>query len=70
MTEAGRRALAFEQALAEVNALAQLPWPQRDKLRREIQRLAAETPLSVEDFVRRLSLERLKEIAAGLEKQG
>ena len=69
MTEAERRFLTFEQALAEVNVLLQLPYPQRDKLRREILRLAAESPLPVEDFVRRLPVERLQEIAADLEER-
>ena len=60
------RATTFEQALAEVNVLLQLPYPQRDKLRRELLRLAAETLLPVEDFVRGLSPKRLKEIAVGI----
>jgi hypothetical protein len=65
--EAGRRAVTFEQALAEVNVLLQLPYPQRDKLRREILRLAAESPLPVEDFMRGLPPERLKEIGESLD---
>ncbi len=61
------RAATFEQVLAEVKVLLQLPYPQCDKLRRELLRLAAETPLPVEDFVRGLPPERLKEIAVGME---
>ena len=65
-SEAERRALTFEQVLHEVNVLLQLPYPQRDKLRREILSLAAESPLPVEDFVHSLSVERLKEIGESL----
>lgn len=64
---AERRAATFEQVLAEVNVLLQLPYPQRDKLRRELLRLAAELPLPVEDFVRSLPPERLREIGKNLE---
>ena len=65
-TKATARAITFEQALAEINVLLQLPYPQRDKLRREILRLAAEQPLPAEDFMRRLPLWRLREIGEGL----
>lgn len=60
------RFVSFEQALAEINVLLQLPYPQRDKLRREILSLAAELPLPVEDFMRSLSPSQLKEIGDNL----
>ena len=64
--KAERRTATFEQVLAEVNVLLQLPYPQRDELRRAILRLAAESPLPVEDYVRGLPPERLKEIGENL----
>ena len=64
--EVERRAVSFEQALAEINALLDLPYPERDLLRRELLSLSEESPLPVEDFIRSLSVQRLKEIGENL----
>lgn len=61
-----RSAASFEQALAEVQVLLNLPYPERDALRRELLSLASESPLEPAEYIRSLSAEKLTEIAKGL----